>query len=171
MESDYVRGTLVPKSFLEPLGYLVAWFALLEQNVNAAIEIFLDLEQDRGQIMAAQFNSMTTKLEILRLLAEKQIVAPEWKAAFASVLKRAKDANDSRNSVIHGNWSYSIPTMMNPHHSISKTSLTKSGKQRSTSLDSNKIMKAAKDSLDAAFRLEIALRDVKRIKPKGWPPR
>ncbi len=166
-----VKATHVPKTFLEPLGYLAVWFALLEQNVNAALGIFLDLERGRSDLMGAQINSIRVKIDIIELLAEKQITDVKWKVVFASVIKRAQDAATSRNNILHGDWQYSLASLIKDDAPVFKASVTRKGKPKRVELTPERIMNAAEEALDAAIRWELALNTVKREVPEGWPPR
>ncbi len=62
-EYGKVRGTLVPVSYLEPLGRLFVWFCLLEEALDRALVMFLCTDPTTGAIVTKQFTSFVGKTE------------------------------------------------------------------------------------------------------------
>ncbi len=133
--------------------------------------IFLDLDEERGKLIAAQFNSFALKVNLVENLAEPQIKDPRYKKEFADIITKMKKTNDLRNNIIHGRWSYSfmLSDLVNIH-AVEKRSVTRNGKPKKSPISKSIVMDAANAALDTAIKLELILRVVPREKPKDRPP-
>ncbi|SDK15008.1 MULTISPECIES: hypothetical protein [Bradyrhizobium] len=102
---DYVAGTLVPKKFLKPLGYLMVWAATFEHAIDQAIYTFFSFDHpDKGSIISARFSTLGTKLDVLKVIAELSVKNPAAKSAFNKIMSDADKFIGERNKLTHGDW-------------------------------------------------------------------
>jgi hypothetical protein len=100
-----VPGTLIPKKFLRPLGYVVAWSSVFETAIDLAIfKLFGFNHPDKGNIISARFNTLGNKLNVLKVVADIAIQNQKAKAAFKTIMKDADAFIATRNKLLHGRW-------------------------------------------------------------------
>lgn len=98
-------------------------------------------------------------------------IGPEYAKQFADIVSRMKKANELRNNIIHGRWSYTylLSDLVNIH-GVEKRSITRDGKPKKSPISKSIVMDAANAALDTALKLEIILQVLPREKPKDWLP-
>lgn len=163
--NDYVQGTLVPKTLLEPLGLLLVHFSLLEECLDDNFALFLDLDKARGEFIAAQFNSFRVKLDILDYLAEKSLPQEYDRTKFSDAIKLSREANSARNDIIHGDWHYG--GMLYPR--LSKRNITRGGNPKVIEITVQTVLDAAHKAYIAYVAMDLAPKMVTRVPPKDLP--
>lgn len=100
-----MAGTIVPKKFLKPLGYLMVWAATFEHAIDQAIFRFFSFDHpDKGTIISARFSTLGTKLDVLKVIAELSIKNINAKTAFKKIMSDADKFIGERNKLTHGDW-------------------------------------------------------------------
>jgi len=151
-----VLDTEVPKSFLEPMGYLTIWFSLLEREIDEAIASFLHVHWALGIAVTAQFTSFAGKCRLLRTLVDLQGEDGAQKDFLLTIVDAAKDVNSRRNELIHGDW-FVLAT--SPPGGITKVSMKAEGKLKDkfSHFTPEKVMEVARDSQAIARKVPNAV--------------
>jgi len=75
-QRSFILGTIVPKTFLLPLGYLTIWAARMEAVIDETILIFFAVDDvNKGLAVTARFPTLGNKLDFLRVLADLAVIA------------------------------------------------------------------------------------------------
>ena len=82
----YVPAMLVPLSFLRPLGYLTIWASRLEAAIDITIMRFLAVDDvNKGLAVTARLNTLGTKMDFLKVLADLAIENPKARSTFNKI--------------------------------------------------------------------------------------
>lgn len=100
-----MKGTIVPKQFIKPIGLLTILASQLEGAIDGAIFNFFQFrDSDKGYILAAKFNTLGAKNDLLSVVSGLSIRKRDAKIDFEEITGDIQKFIGKRNKLIHGRW-------------------------------------------------------------------
>jgi len=104
-QKNYIPGTIVPRPFLLPLGYLTIWAARMEAIMDETILKFFAVDDvNKGLAVTARFSTLGNKLDFLQVLADLAVKNSKAKSALSKICADGQKFVSERNKLIHGRW-------------------------------------------------------------------
>lgn len=93
----------VPDEHLKHIGDITVSFAMLESQLQTLAQSLLGAGQRRGQIVTAELSFKALRALTVSLYLERN-EEDEYLEEFRSLIKRAADAEEKRNQIVHSVW-------------------------------------------------------------------
>ncbi len=107
--------TGVSDRYLTAIGRITVAFQAVEFHLRVAVALLLSSDRQVGHIITAQLRGFEGLLSVLEGLYGLLVSDPKRRARLARLLKRAADAEDKRNRLIHSVWTARGDRRYRPH--------------------------------------------------------
>ena len=109
MSDDYVLGTLIPTSFLPDIGMVTVLHARVDQEMNRVIWRLAGVTEAVGRIITSNINSTTTRVTLLRQMAEATVEDPTDLAKLQKLATAMDEATNEWNRLHHDEQLFHSP--------------------------------------------------------------
>jgi hypothetical protein len=98
---EYVEGTVVPKSFLPAIGFVIVAFSRLDSQLDLTIAHLLDANRELGRAIASAIPNYRPRIEFLERIIDLKIDDPDDKKKLRRIMKAVEEVFDVRHRLIH----------------------------------------------------------------------
>lgn len=101
MDHNYVIGTLVPRHFLEPIGFVNVRHTQLDRKINETIACLLGIDFSSAIAMLAPVLNLSTRSDMLKNLIPLKVPGVRDRCKLETLRREAESLSRERNRLIH----------------------------------------------------------------------
>ncbi|MBA1140241.1 hypothetical protein [Mesorhizobium neociceri] len=101
MFSQYVEGTIVPKTFLPAVGYVIVAFSQLDRQLDLSIAHLLGADRETGRAITASAIHYQPRIDLLKKLIELRVADDVDKRKLERIAEKISSVAQKRHRLIH----------------------------------------------------------------------
>ena len=153
MFSQYVEGTIVPKSFLPAIGYVIVAFSKLDAELDLMNAHLLGADRETDRARAASNIQYQPRIKLLEKLVKSQVPNDADKSNLLCVISEANAVAQRRHRLVHDYTNQLVHNITIPPTSPTLT-FRRKGQPQNTEFTEESLNELGNQILDLAYRLQ-----------------